>query len=439
MGLTVTWRIGRRVGGPFAGLMALVLLAACPLYYGHMFINAKDAPFAAAMALFLLGLVRLIEQYPRPSRSTLVIAGLGFGFAIGSRVMAGFGVVDALLALALLFGLEVRTLGARVAAARLGRLLLALIPSAVLAYGLMALLWPWSVIEPLNPLRAVEIFSHFFEKPWRELFDGALTLTVDMPRSYVPILFGVKLPELFLALGAAGLAGALLATLRSSLTERKRATLFALALAALLPVAVTVIGRPAMYNGVRHFVFVLPPFAVLGGLAGAWIADRVARLGCTALAALAAVFALGVALPAAGMARLHPYEYAYFNAIVGGARGAQHRFMFDYWGLAFKQAGEALHQTLAARGERPPAGHKWRIAVCGPHPPAHVALGDDFELTWDIKGADLALSLGVFYCARLDAPVLAEIVRDGVTFARVYDIRGRAMRSLFTYPETVGE
>src|SRR6476469_9515722 len=55
-GLAITWRIGRRVGGPVAGLVALVLLAACPLYYGHMFINAKDAPFAAAMALFLLGL-----------------------------------------------------------------------------------------------------------------------------------------------------------------------------------------------------------------------------------------------------------------------------------------------------------------------------------------------------------------------------------------------
>ena len=38
----------------------------------------------------------------------------------------------------------------------------------------MALVWPWGVVDPLNPLRAIEIFSHFFEKPWQELFDGAL-------------------------------------------------------------------------------------------------------------------------------------------------------------------------------------------------------------------------------------------------------------------------
>jgi asparagine N-glycosylation enzyme membrane subunit Stt3 len=33
LGLFVTWRIGRRVGGSAAGLIALVLLATCPLYY----------------------------------------------------------------------------------------------------------------------------------------------------------------------------------------------------------------------------------------------------------------------------------------------------------------------------------------------------------------------------------------------------------------------
>src|SRR6185437_6638404 len=44
LGLAVTWRLGRRLGGPAAGLAALVLLAICPLYYGHMFMNAKDAP-----------------------------------------------------------------------------------------------------------------------------------------------------------------------------------------------------------------------------------------------------------------------------------------------------------------------------------------------------------------------------------------------------------
>ena len=449
-GIGITWRIGRRVGGPLAGLLALMLLATCPLYYGHMFMNPKDAPFAVAMALFLLGLVRLLDQYPRPCPTTLFIVGAGFGLSIGSRIMAGFGMIDAIGALALLFAIEAHADGARAAGHHLGRLLLTLTPSAILAYAIMALIWPWSVINPLNPLTAIEVFSHFFEKPWRELFDGMLIEPPDMPRSYVPMLLGLKLPEIFLLLGAAGLLGTLAAAFRSSISPRLRAIAFAVVLAAILPIAATIVARPAMYNGIRHFVFVLPPVAVAGGLAGAWIvnwivnwidnwtvnwtAERAGRFRQSALVALTAIFAAGVALPAIGMARLHPYEYASFNHIAGGVRGAQSRFMLDYWGLAFKQAAQQLRTTLAARGETPPAGRKWKIAVCGPHPPAQIALGEQFEPTWDPNGADFALMLGVFYCRKLDAPLVAEIARDGVGFARVYDIRGHTISDLFTRP-----
>src|SRR5580700_6356514 len=73
IGLFVTWRLGRRLGGPLAGVLALALLAACPVYYGHSFINAKDAPFAVAMAVLLLGLLRAFEEYPRPTGRTIVL------------------------------------------------------------------------------------------------------------------------------------------------------------------------------------------------------------------------------------------------------------------------------------------------------------------------------------------------------------------------------
>jgi len=108
--------------------------------------------------------------------------------------------------------------------------------------------------------------------------------------------------------------------------------------------------------------------------------------------------------------------------------------MLDYWGLSFKQAAQELRAKLA---NTPPLGRKWKIAVCGPHPPAQIALGPQFEPTWDAKGADFALMLGAFYCARLDAPLLAEIVRDGVSFSGAYDIRGRDVPSLFTLPPVV--
>jgi hypothetical protein len=304
----------------------------------------------------------------------------------------------------------------------------------VIAYAAMALVWPWAIINPLNPLLAVEYFSRFFEQPWHELFGGKLITPPDMPRSYVPVLFGLKLPEAFIVLACAGAGICLFAPVRGEQPLQRRAIHLCIALAALLPLVVTVVTRPAMYNGIRHFVFVLPPLAVMGGIAGAWIAEWAARAGRTALIVLGLIFVAGLALPVIGMARLHPYEYVWFNHLAGGVRAAQSRYMLDYWGLALKQASEALRQELAARGELPPQRRKWKIAVCGPHPPAQVALGERFEPTWDPNGADFALMLGVFYCAKLDAPQLVEIVRDGVVFARAYDIRGRHVDGLFTEP-----
>ena len=77
VGLFATWRLGRRLGGPLAGLLGLLLLAATPLYYGHMFINAKDGPFAAVMAIALLALVRAFEEYPRATPPTIALCGIG--------------------------------------------------------------------------------------------------------------------------------------------------------------------------------------------------------------------------------------------------------------------------------------------------------------------------------------------------------------------------
>ena len=431
IGLFIVWRLGRRVGGSKAGLFALVLLCASPLYYGHMFMNPKDAPFAVAMALLLLGLVRALQEYPRPGPATTAIVGIGLGLAMGTRVIGGISALYAAASLALVCASEARTLGPRAAGARLGRFVVTLVPGLVLAYLVMGLAWPWSVVAPLNPLRAAEYFSHFFEKPWKEMFDGVAILVPDMPRTYVPTLFALKEPEIILLLGICGTAGALVAAMRRDLALPQRTVLLLLVLAAALPVVLTVIARPAMYNGIRHFIFVVPPFAVLGGLAGAWLLERLAHYGRPLLAAGAVAATAALTAPLVEMVRLHPYQYTHFNHLAGGIRAADDHYMLDYWGLAFKQAAEELRAKLTLGLESPPASRRWRIAVCGPHYPAKVELGPEFVTTYETKGADFALMLGEFYCAEYNAPVLVKIEREGVVYARVYDIRGRTVTGLF--------
>jgi hypothetical protein len=434
IGLAVTWRLGRRVGGPLAGLAALLLLALCPTFYGHMFMNPKDAPFAVAMVILMLGLVRLAEEYPSPSPRTILIIGLGAGLSIGSRILGGLALLYAVIGFIPLIVDDARSHGARQAAHRFAHVVQVLLPGLILGYLVMGLIWPWSIMEPGNPFHALTYFSHFFEKPWKEMFDGALVSVPDMPWSYLPTLFALQLPEVLLGLGIAGVVIALTSLSRTDMAPRRKTILLMLMLATTLPLLVAIVKRPALYNGIRHFIFVIPPMTVLGGVAFAWLMDwlRVNHRG--AQAAALAVFLFGLMLPLAEMIRLHPYQYAHFNYIAGTVRAADDRYMLDYWGLALKQASDALRDEIVERQEAPPRGRKWKVAVCGPQRPAQVALGPDFTIGWDSHSADFAMTLGEFYCKGLAAPLIAEIKRDDVVFARVYDIRGRSISSLLAIP-----
>jgi len=434
VGLAVTWRLGRRVGGPLAGLATLLLLVLCPTFYGHMFMNPKDAPFAIAMVILMLGLVRLAEEYPSPSPRTILIVGLGAGMAIGCRILGGLALIYALVGFVPLLVEEIRTHNVRVAARRFAHMAYVLLPGLIFGYLVMGLVWPWSIMEPGNPLQALTYFSHFFEKPWKEMFDGALVSVPDMPWSYLPTLFALQIPEILLGLLLVAIVGTFMSLPRSDVSARRKTILLMLTLAATLPLVIAMVKRPALYNGIRHFIFVIPPMAVLAGAAFAWgmnwLRDNHRRWQPVAMA----VFCFGLLLPLGEMIRLHPYQYTHFNHVAGTVRSATQMYMLDYWGLALKQASNGLREELVERQESPPRARKWKVAVCGPQRPAQVALGPDFTIGWDSNAADFAMTLGEFYCKGLTAPVMVEIKRDDVVFARVYDIRGRSISSLLAIP-----
>ena len=433
-GLAIVWRMTRRLGGPVAGFGALVLLAITPAYYGHMYINAKDLPFAVAMTFLLYTLVRAFDEHPRPQPLTIVLFGLAVGLTLGTRLVGGIAVLFMAIAGAVLFFSEASRLGTRDAAVRSVKLFAWLALALPLSYAVMAFVWPWSVQSPLNPLRALEFYSHFWEKPWKELFDGLPIPILDMPRFYVAKLCLLKLPEVLVAFTVAGTAGGLVAAANGKIEPRRRAMLALLVSAAILPIIITVLTRPVMYNGIRHFLFVLPPLAVLAGLAVSYLYERLADVSRPAAVAGMAAFAAAVAFTVVDLVRIHPYQYTLFNHYAGGVAGARGHYMLDYWGLAFKEASEDLLEQFEKNNVAPPEGRKWRVAVCGPAHTVSFELGPNFETAYEADGADFAFSLGTFYCARLDAPVLAVAQREGVVFARVYDLRGRTYASTYIPP-----
>jgi hypothetical protein len=299
---------------------------------------------------------------------------------------------------------------------------LALLPAAAIALALGALFWPWAAMAPGNVFAAMSAFSHFsFELD--TVLAGRVMKVGEVPGHYLAAYLLVRLPELFLA----GVALALLAGARAlpalATAQGRPAALpwLPVVLAALFPLAYTLLAAPPLYNGLRHFSFVLPPLAVLAGagLVHAWQGLRarppLLRRVVLAACALAVLGQLGL------LARLHPYQYLAYNRLAGGAYGAAGGWEQDYWASSLREAVLAL-DALVAREGVPAQGYT--VAVCAEPLQAQVWLAPGLRATRDWWGADFYLSPTHMGCdAALRGRVVAQVERAGIVLAVVKDRR----------------
>jgi len=355
-------RMGRHLGGPEAGLLALLLLALTPPFYGHAFNNPKDIPFAGAFAVAVAVILVVSDRSPRLRRRDVVAAGLAIGMAAGVRVagivLFGFAALlwgAVALVRARVDGAERASLGRD--AARLGLCWLAVV---ALGWTVMVLAWPWAQLAPIrNPLRALGAFSRFWET-MVVFYDGEYVPNGAVSRFYIPRWFALTLPETYgiaAVLGGLGLVG--LVRRRAWPLQTRLAIVQSawLALVALGPVGWVVLRHTPLYDGIRHFLFVVPLLAVLGGVSAAsYLRHRGRRPDGLLAAALLAGSAL---LTFSDMIALHPYEAIYFNRLgAGGLSRAVDRYDTDYWCLTYKEGAE----WLLARYAKSTCPEKIRVA-----------------------------------------------------------------------------
>jgi hypothetical protein len=399
IGMAGAWRLARHLGGELAGFAALVCLALMPSYYGMMFINPKDIPFAAAMIWAVYFLTLLSDQLPKPSRRLVIAFGVATGLALGVRIGA-----------ILLFFY----LGLVVLAAPGNRLRMAwhTAPAVPVAWLVMLVFWPWAQVAPLA--HPFEAFRHFSAMNGNigTLYFGHMVGQTYRPVSYLPVYMAVKLPDLVLLLLA---AGAVFAMARLRRLDVSRAHLPVL-LAALFPLLYTLATNPMLYDAERHFLFVLPALAVLCGLTAAKLAEYRWR---PVFAAIALVMG---GWQVAQMADLHPYEYAFFNDLVGGTKNAAGRFETEYWGASLAEAtGDLSHYLAAHHMDR---AVPWRVAVCGKPSQMGDETDPHIQATGDWQHADFFVATTRGACdRRLPGHEIAEVKRDGVPFAVVKDLR----------------
>jgi len=424
-GIAAAWAAARTIGGPRAGLLAAAALAVCGTWYGAMFAHTKDIPFAAAMMGALYVLLLLARELPRPRWRLVLLFGVLCGCALGIRVLGLFLIGYAGLAV-LAYAPIGRGYTASEALAFVSRSALALAPAFVVAYAIMIAAWPWAGLAPLNPLRAITAFDNL-NAPINTILAGHIYRMADVPRWYVPAYVAIKL-TLPLLVGS-GLALALV-MIRPQVTPSAgkswRSEVILTSIAAFLPLVCAVVAHTPADTGMRHFLFTVPPIAVLAGLGFDGVFRRMEALNRLAAAAGLAIVLPGLCWNAATLYRLHPEEYLFFNALVGGLEGASRRFATDYWVNIMPEAVDDLERFLDRdeRASRKPFLHRYLVAVCGERLPFEKKADARLKWTRDWDHADFFIAPTHMNCDRaLDGQVVATVERLGVLIGVVKDRR----------------
>jgi hypothetical protein len=438
-GLAGTWAAAltaRRLGGERAAALTVLMLALTGAWSGAFFTHTKDVSFACAMTWALYFNTILVSGVAAPAwRAPRWPAVLGWalatGVALGLRVGGVFAVGYLGLSL-LLVGFWHG--GGWPALQRAWQSLWrpALVALTVVA-GVTAVSWPWVFSGPTHLFDAATKFSQF-TFALRTLLAGDYLWIADVPRSYLPHYLAVRLPELLLA----GLLMGALLLVRRSIRFREHRSMspgaadpggapahLPLLLAAGFPLLLALATRPALYNGIRHFTFLLPPLAIAAALAWeqAWRAAAVSRqrLWRALLPLLLLVLAADAGLR---WWQLHPYQYVAYNHLPGGTAAAQDRYELDYWSDGLREAAASMN-SLVALQPPPPGGH-YRVAVCAEPLQLMTYLDARFRGTRDWSKADFFVASTSENCDDVvKGPVTLRVSRAGATLVVVKDLRRR--------------
>ncbi len=330
--------------GPRHAWLGAVILALMPVWWGHSFFNPKDIPFGALMILGVYGGAYLIYEFFKNTEvepadhgrnnALSILVGCFVGVLNGVRI-GGFLFLGFILAThVLLLITERKSFRTWV--------------SFVSSYFLMFLSWfmVTTFIHPSgwsNPIRhllkMIGMMSNFTDWRLTVLFQGQFLPAGQLPWYYLPQWLIMSVPVIFQVFFLIGLAVLLLSYSRFSLLQKAAAILLILEIF-LLP-GVAVIRHSTLYDGMRHFLFVLPGMAVLAAVGMITFCEKLNPAVKKVSVSLLFISFLPIVFD---MVQLHPYEYVYFNRAFGGLKGGFNRYETDYWGLSLRNAMNWLNQ-----------------------------------------------------------------------------------------------
>lgn len=326
-GLVFGGLLAKELAGWRAGIIALIFLVCTPRFFGEIFNNPKDIPFATGYVAALLCTVRWFKQMDAPRWKTTILLGLSIALAISVRI--GGILVIAYLGMFYLIELWRRkALGTPV----MGKSLKHLVVALVIGWLGACIWWPYALEDIINhPFEALKVMSAY-PLNITTLYKGVEIRTTDIPADYLPTWLSIGTP-LFLLFG---FIGALFFIPRWVKREHSTAPLLLL-FAFLFPIAYIIYKKSVVYDGMRHIMFVLPLLTILAALFIEELLHIFSQRKPFQYGVIAVTLVL-MALPIRHMLANHPNQYVYFNEFSGGLKNAYGNYETDYYFNSVKEA-----------------------------------------------------------------------------------------------------
>lgn len=321
-----------------AAFLTVLLFLVSARFMGHAMNNLKDIPFAFSFIFSIYYIFRFALKIPKISWLDLALLTLGIAFGISIRIgglliFAYFILFISLYVYFLVVSGEIKQNLILKISLKLGILSFFVL---LLSYFSGILIWPFALENPfLNPKASLDLM-HNYPTTVRQIFEGELSWSDQFPWYYLFKYLLITLPLVVLL----GFVAFFLFIKKLAQPKRLILSLFLL-IAFGFPLFYAAASGANVYGGWRQMLFCYPPLVIISAI-GIWsLYDRLAvnrRLKMVG----GIVFVLLLFLPLKFMLSNYPYQYIYFNPLVGGTNGAYGNYELDYYFTSFKKAYEFI-------------------------------------------------------------------------------------------------
>ncbi len=197
--------------------------------------------------------------------------------------------------------------------------------------------WPYLWSDPFR--RFIENFRVMINFPWPATvrFEGLNYPAQNLPFYYLPKLITIQLTLPLVVLCLLGMGLAAITTVKQRASDQKLMVMFTWFF---IPILIFMIFRPTLYDNFRQLLFIIPPMFVFAAIAMEMLL-KVKRYWSV-------VWFISLLMPGliAGV-WLHPYEYVYYNSLVGWTGNIERKYENDYWGTSMCEAGRFLDKNAS--------------------------------------------------------------------------------------------